>query len=58
MANRMSSLLFLLQIAKTQIIGQYQVTKIDYPFVDPSRCRHPDFCGLSPEWDLKFGRVL
>ncbi len=54
-------LVFLFKIityVNTQIIGTYQVTKRNYPFVDPSRCRHPDFCGRSPEWDLKFGRVL
>ena len=38
-------------------IGDHEVTRRDFPFVDPSRCRQPDFCGLSSEWDLKFGRV-
>ena len=39
-------------------MGIYQVTRRDFPFVDASRCRHLDYCGLSPEWDLKFGRVI
>eukprot|EP01083_Nonionella_stella_P020848 57840_1 len=42
----------------TASFGTYEVTRRDFPFVDASRCRQPDFCGLSLEWDLKFGRPI
>ena len=38
-------------------IGTYGVTRRDFPFVDPTRCRIPDYCGIAEEWNIKFGRV-
>merc|ERR1719385_17151 len=51
-------LLLLCTSASAGEIGDYEVTSRDFPFVDPSRCRQANFCGLSSEWDLKFGRPI
>lgn len=52
-----SILLTMINYVFANTIGTYGVTRRDYPFVDPTRCRIPDYCGIAEEWDIKFGRV-
>lgn len=45
-------------LGRMQVGDISEITSRYFGFSDASRCRQSQFCGVSMEWDLKFGRLI